>query len=103
MIITTRTFTKTSNSIPWHYEQLNDALLFQVRLTEDFINTGKILYKDVDISFDGLTMTVSIHWDSIESMNEHFNDPLNVIYFAERDTYNNYTNITMSDISVLEV
>jgi hypothetical protein len=102
MIMTSRTFTRPSISVPWHTEQIADSLLFKSRLNLDFEDTGKILSRDADISIDGLIMTVTILWDSVESMNSHFDDPRNAQYFADRIEYNNSANIVMSELTISE-
>lgn len=100
MIITTRTFTRPSVDVPWHFETLSGSILFAARLEEDFMNTDKIISRTVDVSDTELTIIVVIYWSTEQDMNSHFNDPLNSEYFKERDEYNKSVNITMSDLAI---
>ena len=100
MIITTRTFTRPSPQVPWHFEKVNNSVLFSVRMSEDFIDTNKILHRYSTLSDDELALEVVICWNSKESMEEHFSDALNMKYFAERDEYNKSVSISMSDLKI---
>ena len=100
MIITTRTFTRPSVDIPWHYEALRGPILFATRLEEDFMKTNKILSRNIEISDNELNLIVIIYWSTEQDMNSHFNDPLNLEYFKERDEYNKSVNIVMSDLEI---
>lgn len=103
MIVTIRTFTRKSTLVPWHHEQIPGGLLFSTRLDENFVATGKILNRDVHFSVDDLIMTVTIYWDTLDSVNSHFNDPLNYQYFHDRDAYNEANDIVMSDLATTEI
>ena len=56
------------------------------QLSIEYLATGKII--DRIISITPTTLTIYIEWDSIESMAQHYNDPITIDHFAERDAYN---------------
>lgn len=102
MIKTTRTFTRPSIDVPWHFEELVENSEFESRLEYYFLN-DKILSRESYYSNDSLIITIVIYWDSEASMTEHFNDTMNVDYFSKRNTYNEFSNIVMSDLEIVNI
>lgn len=94
MIITTRTFTRKSVDIPWHFEIFPENEEFVQRLIKDFVETRKILTRVFNPS--DLTIEMIIIWADKDAMNEHFNDPRNIEYFKKREDYNKSVGISES-------
>lgn len=93
MILTTRTFERPSTDVPWHWEFLstqNEAFIDKFIL--EYINTGRIITRSVE-DF-GTKYEVNIVWSDRESMESHYNDEINLVYFSERDAYNQSVGIT---------
>lgn len=94
MILTTRTFTRPSVDVPWHFDVITGVPEFVDRMRKDFIETGKIVTRFVNDYQTDTICEVNIIWDSQESMDAHFNDPDNVKFFSDRDVYNESVGIT---------
>jgi hypothetical protein len=89
MTTTHRTFTRSNSDTPWYHET-SDATASQInfdnQLSVAYLATGKIIERT--ISETPTTLIIAIQWDSVESMNEHYSDPITLAHFAERDVYN---------------
>ena len=94
-VTTTRVFTRPSISVPWYHETPEAAsasTTFNNHLKFAYYDTGKLI--DRIFSAAPLTYTVTIEWDSVESVNEHYSDPVTLEHFARRDAYNAANGIT---------
>jgi hypothetical protein len=97
MTTSRRIFVRPDIAIPWYHEiagTLPTQLNFTNQLNVAYVATGKLI--DRVISVTPTVYTVTIEWDSIESMNEHYADPITIAHFAERDAYNESNGITNS-------
>ena len=89
MITTIRTFNRPSSTISWWQDSANGILQshdFEIRLNRDFINTEKII--DRQITHTDVTIVVTILWASKADVDAHYDNPENMAYFALRDSYN---------------
>lgn len=95
MITTIRTFTRPSTAVAWWQNSANgvaQSAAFNTRLNRDFINTEKII--DRQITHTDTTITVTILWATRADMEAHYDNAENVAYFALRDAYNTANSIT---------
>jgi hypothetical protein len=94
MITTIRTFRRPSIAVLWWQDSANGILQsdeFEIRLNRDFINTEKII--DRQITHTDTTITVTILWATRADMEAHYDNAENVAYFALRDAYNTANSI----------
>ena len=97
IVRTTRVFTRPNINIPWYHDIHKSAityLKFENRLFMEYLVTGKIIDRVFD--YTDTTLTVVIEWNSIESMNQHYSDPITIAHFADRDEYNSINGIETS-------
>jgi hypothetical protein len=95
MITTIRTFRRPSITVLWWQDSANGILQseeFNIRLNRDFINTEKIIDRQITHTDD--TITVTILWASKADVDAHYNNAENKAYFALRDSYNAANGIT---------
>jgi hypothetical protein len=102
MIYKERTFTRPNVDIPWHGEILTTPE-HREYLAKNYTHTGKIIFKEKVVSDDGLRFTIKYLFDSMESLNEHAEDPVLLAYVEARKDYNNTMGITESDKIITSV
>jgi hypothetical protein len=92
MILFSKTYTRSDITIPFH-NQVLDNTEYKQHLTENYINTGKLIEQWMEFSEDSLVMTYKALWTDRESFDEHQADPILNIYWTDRDEYCSSTNI----------
>ena len=102
MIIATRTFIRTDETVPWH---LDHPFAFTI-YTQEFKDHTDREYraKKIDhtyaLSDDKLTLTFIAYWQTMEGYQEYMNDPICLAMFERRDAHNKYYG-TISEPSVI--
>jgi uncharacterized protein (DUF1330 family) len=94
-VITTREFKRPDITIPWYHDEHHSSkssIDFDEHLSIKYMATGKII--DRFVHGTSTTINVVIEWENEESMNEHYNDPVVIAHFANRDAYNSLHGIT---------
>lgn len=93
MITATRIYKRPSTNTPWHFEVL-DGLDFSQWLTDNYIQTGKLLDQSSSVLDDiGLVMKFETVWKDQVSLDEYRNDVELQKYWELRDKYNELVGI----------
>lgn len=79
-------FTKNDSSTQWAHEMQTTDLKNYIATT--FVETGKLMTHDIEISDDNLTCTHIFIWKDIECFVEYQDDPTVHQYHVYRGEYN---------------
>lgn len=99
MYMLTVKIVRPSTDVDFHSVTGDDAesVNFRKHWAATYKSTGKLLYVNHEMSEDQLTQTTTFLWDSEESCNEAWADPVFVAMRESRKAYHDANGITISE------
>ena len=101
----TKVTTRPGTDVPWHFDKsLGIATLeLQKYINETYRKTGKLISDSNFVSKDGLKLTYTALWDSMESYNEYDVDPAFDEFRAKRNAYYASSGCIVGNVKLTEV
>lgn len=85
MILVEKKQTRTDKNVPfWTMESTGDNPEFQQYFLTNYIETGKFISGDTQVSEDELTITITSTWKDNGAANDFKNDPTVKLHFHDR-------------------
>ncbi len=104
MILITKTTTRPSTSVPWHFETPELNLdNFRSHLDLTYVQPGYLISQNNEVSEDGLTLTYTAIWQDLQSYQQYDTDPVLQVFWDERDAYYAANNVVMSEIDIQQI
>jgi len=87
MIKLTKTYTRPTIFIPWVAESTLPRDEYLSHFNTAYKITGKCITENSEVSNNGLTLTYTAEWATIEDYEEYSADPILINYWAQRNEY----------------